>query len=75
MVDFVKIIRTVFHALLVGLAPEQIGDQWAGIGVVRLFGDQHDGGGRVNLADTLHCADGCRGIADDDVFHVLHLSS
>ena len=66
---FIVVPRAVEHALLVRLAPEQVGDQGAGICVVGLGGDQRDGGGGVHPADALHPADGRGGIADDDVTH------
>ena len=67
----VEIVGAVFHVRLVRLAPGKVGDQRPGVGVVRLGGNQRDAALLVHRADALHAAHRRRGVADDDVFHML----
>ena len=68
LVLLVKICRTIQHALLVGAAQQQIGNQRPGIGVIRLIRQQQNFPLRIHPADSLHTANRPGGIADDYVF-------
>ena len=74
-VCFIEVIRTIMHLIFRGLAQQQIGDERASIGKMRLTGNQDDFTLLIHRTDAFNRTDcgGC--IADNHIFHVAHLSS
>ena len=65
----IKAVGAIFHPLLSGLSPQQIGDQRPGIGMVGLAGYHRDGAAFIQLADALDTAHRRGRVA---YYHITH---
>ena len=63
------------HLFLGGFAEQQIGNQRAAVDRVRFRGDQGDGAVLIDHTDALDHAGGGGAVSNDDVIHMVHLSS
>ena len=75
IVCFIEIARTIVHLFLGGLAEQEVGDERAAVGEMRLAGNQDDFTVLVDRTDALNRADSGSCIADDNILHFAHLSS
>ena len=74
-VVFVEVVRSVLHAVGICFSEEKIGDERAGICVIRLRGYEKNAAFRIDLTNAFYCTYRCCGVAYDEIFSLLHDSS